>query len=43
MNGTEVYSHGLEIALSFDRITIDFDYGDPGELDALDTWCLRPF
>ena len=43
MNGIGVYAHGYGIELSFDGLTIDFDWGDLGEPDGFDAWRLWNF
>jgi hypothetical protein len=43
VNGIGVYAHGYGIELSFDGLTIDFDWGDLGEPDGFDAWRLWNF
>lgn len=41
--GVGVYAHGIGIELTFDGLTIDFDWGDSGEPDGFDAWRLSTF
>jgi hypothetical protein len=43
VNGIGVYAHGYGIEVTFNGVTIDFDWGDAGEPDGFDAWRLWYF
>lgn len=42
-DGTRYHKHGAGCAVTTDRFTVDFDFGEQGQIDGFDLWRLNNF